>query len=97
MTQAISKSELMTLEEFLDWYPEDGGRYELHHGVIVEMQPIGTHEQIVGFLAVKLGGQIDKLELPYFLPNQAALKAIDTDKFGFKTLYNGLRFEPDRK
>jgi len=84
MTQAIEKPQLMTLEEFLDWYPDDGKIYELHYGVIFEMQPTGRHEEIVGFLGVKLGGQIDNLKLPYFLPHQAVIKGIDSDKFGFK-------------
>ena len=48
MTQAIEKPQLMTLEEFLDWYPEDGKIYELHKGVIFEMEPTGTHQLIAG-------------------------------------------------
>ncbi|MEO1633684.1 MAG: Uma2 family endonuclease, partial [Cyanobacteria bacterium J06631_9] len=36
MVQA--KPKLMTFQEFLAWKPETG-RYELHDGAIVEMQP----------------------------------------------------------
>jgi Uma2 family endonuclease len=39
VTQALSKP--LTLEEFLAWYPEDGRRYELIEGEIVEMRPVG--------------------------------------------------------
>lgn len=39
MTQALSKP--LTFEEFLEWYPEDGRRYELIEGEIVEMPPGG--------------------------------------------------------
>ncbi|MEO1693554.1 MAG: Uma2 family endonuclease, partial [Cyanobacteria bacterium J06631_6] len=35
MAQAINK--LTTFEEFIEWYPDNGIRYELHKGVIVEM------------------------------------------------------------
>jgi Uma2 family endonuclease len=36
--------EQITLEEFLEWKPENK-RYELHNGGIVEMsQPVGEHE-----------------------------------------------------
>lgn len=75
--------ELMTLEEFLDWYPDGYGRYELWNGVVIEMQPTGTHEQVGGFLGVKLGVEIDRLTLPYIIPRQAIIKPIDTDKSGY--------------
>ena len=48
MTQALPKP--ITFEDFLEWKPETG-RYELHDGVIIEMQPTGEHEEIKGFLA----------------------------------------------
>jgi len=35
MIQTATK--LLTFEEFLEWKPESG-RYELHEGVIIEMQ-----------------------------------------------------------
>jgi len=39
----------ISFEEFLESYPEDGRRYELIEGVIVEMLPTGSHEDISGF------------------------------------------------
>ncbi len=75
--------KLITLEEFFEQYPDGYGRYELRNGEIVEMQPTGTHEQVAGFLALKLGVQIDRLELPYIIPRQAIVKPIDTDKSGY--------------
>ncbi|MBC1238636.1 MULTISPECIES: Uma2 family endonuclease [Nostoc] len=41
--------EPVTFEEFLEWKPENG-RYELHKGVIVEMQPTGDRELVRAFL-----------------------------------------------
>ncbi len=78
-----SVPQLMTLDEFLDWYPDGYGRYELRQGIVVEMQPTGTHEQVAGFLALKLGVEIDRLELPYLIPRQAIVKPIDTNKSGY--------------
>ena len=83
MTQTVPKSQLMTLDEFLDWYPDGYGRFELHDGVVVEMQPTGTHEQVAGFLALKMGVEIERLALPYFIPRQAIIKPIDSDRSGF--------------
>ncbi len=81
MVQAVPQQ--MTLEEFLNWYPDGYGRYELWNGVVLQMQPTGTHEQVGGFLGVKLGVEIDRLALPYLIPRQAIVQPIDTDKSGY--------------
>ena len=73
MTQALPK--LLTFNEFIEWYPNDGKRYELHRGVIVEMAPpTGAHEKVVGFIARKLTVEFDRLNLPYTIPKTALVK-----------------------
>jgi Uma2 family endonuclease len=77
MVQALDKTQLVTFAEFTQWKPE-GKFYELHEGVIVEMaQPVGKHEEIKGFLTTELAFEYRKLNLPYFLPNQAFVKKPD--------------------
>lgn len=77
MTQALTK--LVTFEEFTAWKPE-GGHYELHDGVIVEMtQPLGDHEDIVGFLVEKLVTEYTRLNLPYRIPKTALVKPPQTE------------------
>jgi len=72
MTQALPK--LVTFDEFTAWRPE-GGLYELHDGVIVEMaQPIGDHEDIVGFIAGQISFEYIRLNLPYFIPKTVLVK-----------------------
>ena len=83
MTQAIEKPQLMTLDEFLDWYPDDGGFYELHKGVIFEMEPTGTHQQVISFLVIELAAQIKSLQLAYLLVTRCIIKSINTDNSGF--------------
>ena len=79
MIQALPK--IITFQEFIDWLPENSDvRYELHHGNIVEMaQPVGEHEEIKGFLTIKLSGMIDRLDLPYLIPNQVIVRPDDKD------------------
>ncbi|OUL26468.1 hypothetical protein BV372_26865 [Nostoc sp. T09] len=73
MTQALPK--LVTFDEFSKWYPNDGKRYELHKGVIVEMPPpTGEHEKVVGFIARKLTVEFDRLNLPFTIPKTALVK-----------------------
>lgn len=79
MTQAIPK--LVNFEEFVDWLPENRRvRYELHKGQIVEMaQPVGEHEEVKGFLARKVTVEFDRLDLPYFMPNQVIVRLPEKD------------------
>jgi Uma2 family endonuclease len=73
MTIILSKA--VTYEEFIEWFPNDGKRYELHYGVIVEMPPpSGDHEKVVAFLARKLTVEFDRLSLPYGIPKTAFVK-----------------------
>ena len=75
MVQALSQP-YMSLREFLAWLPESG-RYELHDGVVVEMQPTGAHvreaspeeKQVVGLLNRKFNVLLEQEELNYFIPN----------------------------
>jgi hypothetical protein len=79
MVQAIVKPQTVTFEEFIQWKPESNF-YELHDGVIVTMpQPLGKHELIKGFLINEIVFEYRRLNLPYFLPNQAFAKVPDTE------------------
>ncbi|MEH2064476.1 MAG: Uma2 family endonuclease [Nostoc sp.] len=73
MTQTLTK--LVTFEEFIEWYPSNGVRYELHKGVIVEMPPpTGEHENVVGFLAAQITFQFLQMGLPFRIPKTAFVK-----------------------
>jgi Uma2 family endonuclease len=77
MIQVLPK--LVTFAEFTDWKP-DGGSYELHNGVIVEMsQPLGPHEDIIGFTSRKITVEFDRLNLPYTIPKQALVKPPESE------------------
>jgi Uma2 family endonuclease len=79
MIQTLSK--ITTFDEFVEFLPENSGvRYELHNGSIIEMaQPVGEHEEVKGFLTIKLSGLIDRLDLPFLIPNQAIVRPEDKD------------------
>ena len=75
--------QIITFDEFLDWYPDGYGRYELYDGAIVEMQPTGTHEQVSGFIASKLAIEIDRLSMDCLIPRQAFVKPFDSNKSAY--------------
>ena len=72
MTQA--QTHPMSFEAFLQWYPEDGRRYELIEGVVVEMLPTGLHEDLSGFLVAELNLEICKQLCPYSIPRTCIIK-----------------------
>jgi Uma2 family endonuclease len=77
MVQVLQKP--VTFAEFADWKP-DGERYELHNGVIVEMsQPLGLHEDIIGFLIEELVTEYKRLKLSYSIPKQALVKPPESE------------------
>ena len=80
MIQAAAKP--LTFDDFVEIYPEDGGRYELRHGEIVEMRPIGPHVrgaspkemEVIALIRRKLDFEIERLNLPYFIPQSCLVK-----------------------
>ena len=72
MIQTTAK--LLTFEEFLEWYPDGKGRFELRNRVIVEMNPNGYYEEVTGFLIRKINVEIDRLNLPYLTPSTYFVK-----------------------
>ncbi|MGB3695117.1 MAG: Uma2 family endonuclease [Spirulinaceae cyanobacterium] len=81
MTQTINKT--LTFAEFVRWKLENK-HYELHNGVIVEVaQPLGKHENVVGFLARKITVEFDRLNLPYFIASKVLVKPDTQDSAYF--------------
>ncbi len=64
----------LSFEAFLDQYPSGGGRYELIEGEVVEVRPTGAHEDIGGFIALKLGVLIDQAGLPFTIPRTCVVR-----------------------
>ncbi|MEA5510202.1 Uma2 family endonuclease [Crocosphaera sp. UHCC 0190] len=75
MTTTQSIPKLLSFDDYINDYPDDGKQYQLIEGKLVEMmRPIGKHEEIGGFISFELGLEIRRLQLPYFIPNTAAIK-----------------------
>ncbi|MDZ8184812.1 MAG: hypothetical protein RMX96_08175 [Nostoc sp. ChiSLP02] len=62
MTQALPK--LITFNEFIEWYPNDGKCYQLHKGIIVEIRsPSGVYEKVIAFLLRKLTVEFERSDM----------------------------------
>jgi Uma2 family endonuclease len=75
--QALPKTT--NFAEFIEWKPE-GNRHELHHGVIVEMNPpLGDHEDIICFLNARITDEFLRLNLSYGIPKTVLVKPSDAE------------------
>ncbi|MEG4812887.1 Uma2 family endonuclease [Microcoleus sp. K5-D4] len=72
-----SPAKLLSVDEFIANFG-DSERYELIDGELTEMEPTGPHEQVSAFLGRKLNVEIDRVDLPYFIPPRCLIKLLGT-------------------
>ena len=72
-TMIQTQPKILTFEEFLE-YKAENRCYELHDGVMVEMQPTGEHEDITAYLVQEFTLLYTQLQLPYRIPSKALVK-----------------------
>lgn len=72
-----SPPKFITVDEFITNYG-DSNSYELIDGELTDMEPTGPHEEVSAFLGRKLNVEIDRLDLPYFLPPRCLIKVLGT-------------------
>ncbi|NEO35924.1 MAG: Uma2 family endonuclease [Moorea sp. SIOASIH] len=64
-------------EEFIAQYGDDQ-RYELIDGELIEIEASGSHEQVVALIGRKLNVEIDRLDVPYFIPHRCLIQPLGT-------------------
>lgn len=73
MVQSISTS--LTFDEFVKQYGDDTC-YELIDGELIDMEPTGPHEQVAGFVNLKLNLEIAREQQPFFIPMRCIIKPL---------------------
>jgi len=63
----------LNADEFIAQYG-DCDSYELIDGELIDLEPTGLHEQVIGFIARKLNVEIDRLNLPYTIPHRCLIR-----------------------
>lgn len=76
MVQLVRKS--LKFKEFNLNYGDDN-LYELIDGELIELEPTGLHEQVAATVGRKLNVEIDRFDLPYFLPHRCLIKLLGTE------------------
>ncbi|MEC4803975.1 MAG: Uma2 family endonuclease [Jaaginema sp. PMC 1079.18] len=70
----------LNITEFIKQYGNQNN-YELIDGELIDLEPTGLHEQVIGFIARKLNVEIDRLNLPYFIPHSCLIRISDNTAF----------------
>ncbi|MEH2390942.1 MAG: Uma2 family endonuclease [Nostoc sp.] len=73
-----SASKLITLDEFITQYG-DSDHYELIDGELIDMEPTGPYEQVSSLVGRKLNVEIDRQDLPYFIPHRCLIRLLGTN------------------
>jgi len=76
MTSSVISNPL-DVETFLANYG-DNDQYELIDGELIDMEPTGPHEQVAAFISRKMNAQIDRYDLPYFIPQRCLIRPVDS-------------------
>jgi Uma2 family endonuclease len=71
---------VFNVDEFIAQYG-DQEQFELIDGELIDMEPTGLHEQVIGSIARKLNVEIDRLDLPYIIPHWCLIRLSDTTAF----------------
>ncbi len=67
----------INVDEFISQYG-DNECYELIDGELVDMEPTGTHEQVAAFISRKFNVEIDRQNLPYFIPHRCLIQPLSS-------------------
>jgi Uma2 family endonuclease len=79
-TMVQANPKVLSADEFIAEYG-DQDRYELIDGELIDVEPTGLHEQVIGFIARKLNVEIDRLDLPYIIPHRCLIRVSDDTAF----------------
>jgi Uma2 family endonuclease len=81
MVSSVVKTGI-SFDEFIAQYGDDT-RYELIDGELIEMESTGPlfetlreHEQVAALVSRKLNVEIDRKELPYFIPHRCLIQPL---------------------
>ncbi|GGA40188.1 Uma2 family endonuclease [Okeania sp. KiyG1] len=74
----ITKTRL-TFEQFIEQYPEARGIYELVDGEIIEMRPIGAHENVANLIQRAIDREIERLNLDLVVTRTALVRVETKD------------------
>ncbi|MFP4008684.1 MAG: Uma2 family endonuclease [Spirulinaceae cyanobacterium] len=78
MIQTNLKS--LNIADFIAQYGNQN-QYELIDGELIDLEPTGLHEQVIGFITRKFHVEIDRLNLPYFIPHSCLIQISDNTAF----------------
>jgi Uma2 family endonuclease len=76
MMQSVTITGI-NIDEFIAQYG-DNDLYELIDGELIKMEPTGIHEQVAALISRKFNVEIDRQNLPYFIPHRCLIKPLSS-------------------
>lgn len=77
MTQAITRP--LSFNDFLETCPDDGKRYELVNGQIVEIMATRAHDDVADFICDAFRDEVKRLKLNYKITRFGSIKTMRDD------------------
>jgi Uma2 family endonuclease len=71
----------LTLNDFLDQYPDENGKYEFVEGQIIDMKSTREHDDKADFIADSFKSEIKHLNLNYVVKTNALIRTINKQGF----------------
>jgi len=79
----LTQEKPFSFEEFLARYGVDN-RYELIDGEVFDLEPTGSHEEVVAFVTTKICVQIDSLDLSWMVLQRGLLRPSSSGMTAFR-------------
>lgn len=79
MTTSTQPQQKLTFEQFLEYCPDEEGRYELVDGEIVRIQATRKHENVAEFISDCLKDEVKRLKLNYRVSGRITVATLTQD------------------
>lgn len=79
MTMGTQSQQKLTFEQFLEYCPNEEGRYELVDGEIVRILATRQHDDVADFIADSIKAEINRLKLNYKVSDRIVVRTLTQD------------------
>lgn len=75
----VTTSAKLTFEEFLEYYPDGEGRFELINGEIIKVEATRAHKNVARYLVKAFDTESERLGLDYIVDKDIVVRTVNSD------------------
>lgn len=79
MTTSTQSQQKLNFDQFLEYCPNEEGRYELVDGEVVRILATRQHDDVADFIADSIKAQINRLKLNYRVSDRIVVRTLTQD------------------